>query len=96
MFFYSPSLLMVGEWTVVGRTLVTALIGVYLLAAAVQGYYFGIIAKPLRLVLLVGAVAMISGAFVTDIVGMTIAVVVFFWQRKIAAAGAKGDPAPQS
>jgi TRAP transporter 4TM/12TM fusion protein len=95
MFFYSPSLLMVGEWTVVGRTLVTALIGVYLLAAAVQGYYFGIIAKPLRLVLLVGAVAMISGAFVTDLAGMTIAGALFVWQRKIAA-GAKGDPASQS
>ena len=95
MFFYSPSLLMVGEWTLVGRTMVTALVGVYLLAAAVQGYYFGVIAKPLRLLLLVGAMAMISGAFVTDVVGMTIAVALFFWQRKIAA-GAKGDPALQS
>ena len=84
MFFYSPALLMEGEWPVVLRTLVTALIGVYLLAAAVQRWYFGLAAALPRILLLVAAVSMISGAMVTDLVGIGLATVLFFWQRKMA------------
>ncbi|MDX5334442.1 MAG: TRAP transporter large permease subunit, partial [Gammaproteobacteria bacterium] len=81
MFFYSPGLLMQGEWLVIARNVVTALFGVYLLAGAVVGYFKGPLTWYARLPLVVGAILMISGTVVTDLVGIAIAVVVFLLQR---------------
>ncbi|WP_299044691.1 TRAP transporter permease [uncultured Tateyamaria sp.] len=73
MFFYSPGLLMEAPWYVSLRNLVTALIGVYMLAGAVQGWFFGAASAVIRLILLVGAVCMISGDWRTDLLGIGIA-----------------------
>ncbi|MCW5750956.1 MAG: TRAP transporter permease, partial [Alphaproteobacteria bacterium] len=40
MFAFAPSLLLIGHWSVVGLTVVTAVTGVVCLAAALQGYLF--------------------------------------------------------
>ncbi|MGF1477826.1 MAG: TRAP transporter permease [Geminicoccaceae bacterium] len=81
MFFYSPGLLMEAPWLEVVRNLITALFGVYLLAGAVQAWFFGALGPVGRLALLVAAMCMISGAWVTDLVGVLIAVGAFFVQR---------------
>ncbi|MEL7130991.1 MAG: TRAP transporter permease, partial [Pseudomonadota bacterium] len=73
MFFYSPGLLMEAPWYVSLQNLVTALIGVYMLAGAVQGWFIGAAGGVIRLILLIGAVCMISGDWRTDLLGIGIA-----------------------
>lgn len=87
MFFYSPGLLMEAPWYVVLRNLVTALIGVYMLAGAVQAWFVGPVGMLLRLVLLVGAVCMISGDWRTDLIGITVAVVMTLRRWRPDATG---------
>jgi TRAP transporter 4TM/12TM fusion protein len=83
MFFYSPGLLMQGDaWPII-RMFATALLGVYLLASSLQGWYFGRATLPVRGVLLVAALSLIEGGLTTDIVGIGLAVLAFFYQRLI-------------
>lgn len=84
MFFYSPAMLMQGNWTEILHVGVTASIGVYLLSGAVQGWYFGRLAAILRLVLLAAALFLINGGWLTDGVGIAIAFAVAAYQRLIA------------
>ncbi len=72
MFFYSPGLLLDAPWYVSLRNLVTALVGVYMLAGAVQGWFIGAAGPVMRILLLVGAVCMISGDWRTDLLGIAI------------------------
>ncbi len=89
MFFYNAALLMDGSWPEIVRALATAVVGVYLLAAAVQGWFLNrLAAVPLRLGLLVAALLMIEGGLVTDLVGIAIAAVVFLLQRLVKAGRA--------
>ncbi len=83
MFFYSHELLMQGEWIDIARVVATALLGMYLLSAAVQGYYFGTIGVILRIVLLVAALSMIEGTWYTDLFGLAVAVGLFFYQKRL-------------
>ncbi len=78
---YSPAILMEGNLLAVLQVAITSTVGVYLLAAAVQGYYFGATAWWMRLLLLVGALAMISGGWVTDLLGIAITVGLFLLQK---------------
>ncbi|WP_223274948.1 TRAP transporter fused permease subunit [Tateyamaria sp. syn59] len=73
MFFYSPGLLMEAPWYVSVQNLLTALIGVYMLAGAVQGWFMGAAGPLIRIILLVGAICMISGDWRTDLLGIAIA-----------------------
>ncbi|MEO0745390.1 MAG: TRAP transporter large permease subunit, partial [Pseudomonadota bacterium] len=73
MFFYSPGLLMEAPWYISLRNLVTALVGVYMLAGAVQAWFIGPASPVIRVILLVGAVCMISGDWRTDLLGICIA-----------------------
>ena len=82
MFFYSHELLMQGEWIDIARVVATALLGMYLLSASVQGYYFGPIGIVLRIVLLIAALSMIEGTWYTDLFGLAVAVGLFFYQKR--------------
>jgi TRAP-type uncharacterized transport system fused permease subunit len=84
MFFYSPTLLMIGSWPLIIQSVVTACLGVFLLSSAVQGWFFGRTNILLRGVLLVAALSMISGGWVTDIVGVGLGLALYAWQRKMA------------
>lgn len=84
MFFYSPALLMQADWPVILRVTATGTIGVYLLAAAVQGWFFGQANVLGRGLLLVAALCMISGGWKTDLAGLGIAVVLGLWQSRSA------------
>lgn len=88
MFFYSPGLLMEAPWYVILRNLVTALVGVYMLAGAVQAWFNGPAGPVTRVILLVGAICMISGDWRTDMLGIAIggALMVRGWQKNKATA----------
>ncbi len=82
MFFYSSAMLMQGTWLQNLHGFATALFGIFLLASAIQGWFFGIASIAPRILLLGAALAMISGGWVSDIVGLIVAALVFAWQKK--------------
>ena len=82
MFFYNGALLMDGGWLEVTRAALTATIGVYLLSAAVQGWFMGArTAWFIRLMLLGAALTMIEGGLMTDLVGIVLVAGAWFLQR---------------
>lgn len=72
MFFYNSALLMEGGWGDVLRAGVTATFGVYVLSAAVQGWFVEMRAAWfVRLGLLASALFMIEGGWLTDLIGLS-------------------------
>lgn len=82
MFFSSPAMLMQGDWSEIVHVVISALLGIYLLSSAVQGWFFGLLGWPLRIVLLVAALSMIAQGWLTDAIGLGAAVGVWLIQRK--------------
>jgi TRAP transporter 4TM/12TM fusion protein len=85
IFFYSPAMLMEGSWLRIIHVFLTASVGIYLLAAAVQGWFFGRMNGLFRVLLLVGALMMIKGGWITDVAGIGIGMVLFMVQRSLAS-----------
>ena len=83
MFFYNSALLMRGEWVDIVHVALTALLGIYLLAASVQGWLFGALHIGLRVIVGVAALSMISGGWVSDAIGLSVAALVFVLQRTV-------------
>ncbi|WP_245306180.1 TRAP transporter permease [Roseovarius aestuariivivens] len=85
MFFYNSALLMDGGVFEVLRAGATAIFGVFMLSAGVQGWFLGgRTAWFLRAGLIVAALFMIEGGIVTDLIGIGAAVAVFLIQRIVA------------
>ena len=83
MFVFSPQLMLINTTLAEGAwTAVTACIGVFMLAVAVEGYFCAKVAAWLRLVILVGALGLMNPGMVTDAVGIACCVVLFFIQKK--------------
>ncbi|WP_246939092.1 TRAP transporter permease [Bacillus pinisoli] len=73
MFIYSPQLLMEGGWTEIAIAVVTASIGIYLLAASVQGWFAGRRANLLtKLLLIAAALCSIDAGLKTDLIALAI------------------------
>jgi TRAP transporter 4TM/12TM fusion protein len=73
MFIYSPQLLLIDTSVAEGvRVAVGACIGVFMIAAAVEGYLFGPINPLLRVVASIGALCLIHSSVKTDLIGMVI------------------------
>lgn len=89
MFFYSPALLMDGSWPQILRVGVTATLGIVLLAAAVQAWFFGPVKAWQRLLMLVGALCMIYGGIYTDVAGLAIGALLFLMQRGSHGGGTR-------
>ncbi|UYG07522.1 TRAP transporter permease [Halomonas sp. M4R1S46] len=89
MFFYSPAMLMEGSWLQILRVGVTATLGIVLLAATVQAWFFGPVKAWQRLVMLVGALCMIYGGIYTDVAGLAIGTALFLYQRGRNGGGAQ-------
>ncbi len=82
MFFYNSAILMEGAWYLVVLASVTAIAGVFLLSAGVQGWFMGSRAAWfLRLALLAAALFMIEGGFVSDLIGVVIAAAAVMVQK---------------
>ena len=84
MFFYNAALLGDGSLVEILRAGATAVFGVFLLASAVQGWFWGgRIAWFLRVGLGLAALMMIEGGLVTDLIGIGAALAVFLVQRVV-------------
>ncbi|WP_366654533.1 TRAP transporter permease [Fodinicurvata sp. EGI_FJ10296] len=84
MFFYSPAILMDAEWPKIIQVFITATIGIYLLAAAVQGWFFGRMNVIFRIILLAASISLIQGHWLSDLAGIGVAVAMAFWQSRVA------------
>ncbi|GAA0785363.1 TRAP transporter permease [Roseibium denhamense] len=82
MFFYNSALLMDGSLVDIIRAGLTAIVGVFLLSSAVQGWFLGAVAAWfLRIGLTASALMMIEGGLISDLIGLGIAGAVFAVQR---------------
>ncbi|MCO8143889.1 TRAP transporter permease [Rhodovulum tesquicola] len=86
MIFASPALLMQGHWTEVVHVTASAAFGVFLLSAAVQGWFMGTLNPALRLFVGAAALAMIDGGWLTDGIGLGAALIVWLLQRRQVSA----------
>ena len=72
MFVYEPSLLMIGDWTTIATSVISAVIGVICLAAGLMGY----LRRPCnwweRCLLVVAALLLIKPGYVSDLVGLAV------------------------
>jgi TRAP transporter 4TM/12TM fusion protein len=80
MFFYSPALLGQGSIGEIIHYGLTACAGVYLLAASLQGWYFGPVTRLMRLGLFICSLLLISGGLITDLLGLVPAVAFAMWR----------------
>ncbi len=82
MFFYNSAILMEGTWVEVIRAGMTATFGVFLLSSGVQGWFLG--SRPawfLRVALIVAALFMIEGGWLSDLIGVVAAGATYAIQR---------------
>ena len=84
MCVYNSALLMDGTWFEVIRAGTTAVVGVFLLSAGVQGWFMGARSSWIvRLILLIAALFMIEGGGITDLIGIALAAGAYFVQKVI-------------
>ncbi len=81
MFFYSPLLLGQGSAVAVIQVLLTASLGVILLACATEGWLGGRLNWPSRAVTFVAALCLITPGTVTDLVGLALGLAVWAYAR---------------
>lgn len=82
MFIYSPTLLMEGHPLAIVQAVITAMIGIYGLAASLEGYMHGKTPIWVRVLLFFAALMLLDGGMVTDIIGVGILVAVYLYQKK--------------
>lgn len=81
MFFYSPVLLGQGSFMEIAHVTVTAMIGVWLLACATEGWFTERLAMFPRVLSGIAALALITPGAITDLVGIALAVAAWGTQR---------------
>ncbi|WP_229721938.1 TRAP transporter permease [Marinobacterium nitratireducens] len=81
IFCFNPALLMQGTLIEIVMAAITATIGIYLLSAAVQGWFFDRAGPLTRLLLLLTSILMIMGGWETDLAGAVLTVALFVWKK---------------
>ncbi|WP_110685702.1 TRAP transporter permease [Salinicola aestuarinus] len=94
MFFYSPAMLMEGSWLQILRVGVTATVGIVLLSATVQAWFFGPAGLWQRVVMFIGAMCMIYGGIYSDLAGAVIVILLIMIQRRGDNSGKPRVAAP--
>jgi TRAP transporter 4TM/12TM fusion protein len=72
MFVYGPAMVLKGEWHEIAIAVFTGIIGTMVLAASVQGWLLNRAGIAERILLFIGAVALIKPGWITDIIGLGI------------------------
>ncbi|OEF96724.1 TRAP transporter permease [Desulfuribacillus alkaliarsenatis] len=86
MFYYAPAILLQGEIIDIVIRSVTAAVGLYALASAVQAWCFGKVTRLQQLILLVSTFLLVSKPVYLDLTGAALlAVVIFMQYRKYGA-----------
>ena len=84
MFVYNPQLLLENITLITGiQVVITACVGVVLIAAAVEGYLLGQMNILLRVIAGVGSYLLIDSGLVTDIAGIACLAVIILAQKVI-------------
>jgi len=81
MFAYSPSLLFIGSPTMVLSSLITAVVGVVMLAGGMIGWFLRETNIMERIMLLGGSIALIKPGIYTDLIGLILLAVVIASQK---------------
>ncbi|MFQ3622970.1 MAG: TRAP transporter permease [Acetobacteraceae bacterium] len=81
MFYLNPALLAQGPMVGILQAMVTAVIGVILLACSTEGYLGGRLAPPLRILCGAAAILCIIPEGFTDIIGVALGALLFLVQR---------------
>ena len=93
MFVYSPELLMMGSWTVIVPSFARAAIGVFCLAAGLQGW-LRVRASPLERAMLIAAGGLlVAPNAMADVAGLVLFGLVWTMQTMRRAAGVASAPA---
>ena len=86
IFVYNPELLLQGgDMGKSALAVLTALISCYAFAAAMENYWLEALGTIRRLLLMVGAVLMVTPGLTGDVIGFLIILSIFFWQKKYPA-----------
>ncbi|MFA7672087.1 MAG: TRAP transporter permease [Sphaerochaetaceae bacterium] len=80
MFVFSPALLLKGTPFRITLSLITALIGIFVLSTAVAGYFKTTMKAPLRLLAFASGVFLIHGGISTDLAGVGIFAIILVLQ----------------
>jgi TRAP transporter 4TM/12TM fusion protein len=90
MFVFGPSLLLIGPWSTIALTTVSASCGVVLLAAGLHGYFITHASMWQRGLMVAAAICLIKPGLYTDLAGAVLAVIVIAAQlierRKLQTA----------
>ena len=86
MFFYTDAMLLQGHWLEIVHVGVAALLGVYLLCCAMQGWMKGPLPAWLRVVLAAAALCLIAGGWLTDAIGLGAWALAWFVQKRHPSA----------
>jgi len=92
LFVLNPTLILIGAPIDIAHDVTTAVIAVWLLAAAAEGWLYGIgaIGWPARAVLLVGAAGLLKPGLYSDLFGLAMVLAVYGWclatRRETASA----------
>jgi TRAP transporter 4TM/12TM fusion protein len=81
MFVYGPSLLLIGSWSTIVTTIISASIGVLALSAGLMGWFVKKVETWERIVLLAAAVLLIKPGLYTDAIGYILLLLVFLKQK---------------
>ena len=81
MFVLAPQLLLhEWDWFLGPKALITALVGIYAVGTAVVGYIDRGINSGVRVLLGAAGIALLYGELTTDLIGLAVFAVIFFWQ----------------
>ena len=75
---------MQGSYIEIVQSVITSLVGVYALSAAIEGYLHRNLGIVFRTLLLVSALCLIYSGILTDIVGLVLFIGIFIYNKKQA------------
>ncbi len=90
MFIYGEPLLGVGSFFVIGRSVVTAVIGIYFFASAINNFYLVKTGIVVRVILLIASLSMISPQIYADGIGIGLIVIATVIQSPFVRDKIKG------
>ncbi|SOB98838.1 TRAP transporter 4TM/12TM fusion protein [Ureibacillus xyleni] len=82
MFIYGPELLLQGEVFNIAYAILTAVVGVYILAGAVEGYLYGPIPIVVRTIIFITAIALIQTNMLISTIALVITVILLAYLKK--------------
>lgn len=73
MFCFNPKMLLIdASWVEIVQIAITSFVGVFGITAALQGYFYGKISAPVRVILAAGGLLLIHPAMITDGIGLVV------------------------